>query len=464
MTGLALRWRSSHREVVADLADRLASLAFAILVVTSPMAARFNLARRPIEAVSPVYSDFLLPFTYVGMLGILGLWAVSVACRPRRVDPGPAFVWIPVVGLLAVAVAGVPGSIDPALAGFNVLRLLVMVGIGAYVINEIDGLERLAVPLMLMIGLEAIVAIGQAVLQRSVGLTWLYELRAGVDFIGASVIATADGSRWLRAFGLSAHANILGGVMAFGLLLLAAVQGDRLRVRVVRLAVFALGVVVLFLTFSRSAWVGFGVGLGVAVVMLAVRGDRAGVRRWAAAAITAGAVGLVLAVPFAAQLAARSTLAGPIPTEVRSIDERIALARVTLEVIADHPILGTGLGTLPLALPTTTSDFEFAYQPVHVVALDAAAETGLLGLLCYLALVIAPWIALVRIRARWTRSLAWTSAAMAAGTVIGLFDYYTWAPTAGRTWAWLVLGLWVVAYRRASASGPVSAAGDPPGS
>ena len=36
------------------------------------------------------------------MIVIFGLWAVSVACRPRPVDLGPRFVWLPVVGLLVV--------------------------------------------------------------------------------------------------------------------------------------------------------------------------------------------------------------------------------------------------------------------------------------------------------------------------------------------------------------------------
>src|SRR4029077_2379820 len=118
----------------------------------------------------------------------------------------------------------------------------------------------------------------------------------------------------------------------------------------VRLMVFAAGVAVLFLTFSRGAWIAFAVGLAVAIVLLALRGGRAEIRRWAGAALVALVVSVVLGVPFAAQIAARTTLAGPIPTEVRSIDERIALARVTLDVIAAHPLLGTGLGTLPIVL------------------------------------------------------------------------------------------------------------------
>jgi O-antigen ligase len=455
MTSLVVRWRSSPRAVVGDVADRLAALAFAVLIVTSPMAARFDLDVRQIPDVAASYTDLLLPYTYVGILVILGLWLVSVVCRPRRLDPGPAFVWVPAIGLVLAAVAGIPFSIEPGLTAFNVVRLLIVLGIAVWVINEVDDLDRLAVPLMLMIGIEAVIAFGQAVLQRSIGLRWLSELRTGVNFAGASVIATADGSRWLRVFGLTAHPNILGGVIAIGLLLLATVRDGTRRSMLVRLVVFAAGVAVLFLTFSRSAWIAFGVGLGVAIVMLALRRDRVEVRRWAGAALVTVVVSVVLGVPFAAEIAARTTLAGPIRTEVRSIDERIALARVTLDVIAENPLLGTGLGTLPIVLRGTAEDYEYAYQPAHVVVLDAAAETGVVGLLCYIALLIGPWIALARIRDRWTPWLAGTSAALAAVAVIGLFDFYTWAPTAGRTWAWIVLGLWVVAYRKALAT-PVS--------
>lgn len=458
MTGLATGWRSGHGETVAHLADRLAWYAFAILVVASPLAARFDLRERSVDLVAPVYTDFLLPWTYVGMLGIVALWAVSLVCRPRAVDVGPRFIWLPLVGLAVVAIAGVPGSIDPPLAAFNVARLLVVVGLGVYVVNEIDGLERLAVPIMLMIGLEAAIGFGQVVLQRSLGLQWLNEIRMDVNTSNSSVVGAADGSRWLRAYGLTAHPNILGGILAFALLLLAAVQGENRRARAVRLAVLGLGAALLFLTFSRAAWVGFAVGLAVAVVMLAVRGDREGIRRWAAAAAVTALVGLVLAVPFAAQLGARATITGPVPTEIRSIDERIALIDLTLAVVAERPFLGTGLGTLPLAMAEGEPDFAFAYQPAHLVPLDVAAETGLVGLACYLVLAVAPWVALVRIRSRWTRSLAWTSAALAAVTVVGLFDFYTWGPTAGRTWAIIVLALWVVAYRGALGGRP---AGEP---
>ncbi|HEX6867893.1 MAG TPA: hypothetical protein VF119_03760, partial [Candidatus Limnocylindrales bacterium] len=294
VTDTAVAERATPRDRVADATDRLAWYAFAALIVTSPMAARIKLRDRSLDMVAPVYTDVLLPWTYVGVLVIVGLWAVSLACRPRPIDLGPRFIWLPVVGLLIASAAGAPGSIDPPLAAFNVARLLVVVAIGVYVVNEIDGIERVAVPIMLMIGVEAVVGFGQVIGQRSLGLVWLQEIRMAVGASNSSVVGAADGSRWLRAYGLSSHPNVLGGILAFAMLLLAGAQEASRRARLVRLAVLGLGAVLLFLTFSRAAWIGFGVGLLVTVAMLAFRGDRAGVRRWASAVAVTALVGAVL--------------------------------------------------------------------------------------------------------------------------------------------------------------------------
>jgi O-antigen ligase len=148
-------------------------------------------------------------------------------------------------------------------------------------------------------------------------------------------------------------------------------------------------------------------------------------------------------------LAARTDASGLIATETRSIDEREALAAQANQLFIDHPLLGVGLGGLPLAMQAANPTFSYTYQPAHVVLLDVAAETGVLGGLLYLALLMTPWLALVRVRERWTPELAAASAALAAVTLVGFFDYYTWTYPAGRIWTWLVLGVWAVAYRRA---------------
>jgi hypothetical protein len=67
---------------------------------------------------------------------------------------------------------------------------------------------------------------------------------------------------------------------------------------------------------------------------------------------------------------------------------------------------------------------------------------------------IAPWILAWRARQTWTRELAAASAALAALTVVSLFDYYPWTFPAGRIWWWLGIALWLVAWRRTTAGAP----------
>jgi O-antigen ligase len=452
------------RATAAWWAARLAAFSFAVVIVLSPFAARFDLLARPSRLVAPAYTDVLVPWAYVAMVVTLGLWAMSMVLRPRPVRLGPAFIWIPAAGLLGVSAIGAFVSIDPKLAAFNVAKLAVTIALGWYVVNEVDRLERLIVPVLLMVGSQAVIAIIQGATQHAVGLTLLQELRLAPGAPGVSIVATAEGARWIRAYGLTAHPNILGGVLAFGLLVIAAAQGTPRSTRLVRMTVFGLGVVALALTFSRAAWIAFAIGLVVAIAMLAIRRDRAAVRSWLVAAVTVAVIAVALAVPFAPYLAARATISGPVATEQHSIDERLALSALALRVFADHPLLGTGLGTLPKAMKATEPAFAFSYQPAHVVLIAAAAETGIAGGLFALALVVAPWLALARARRRWTRSLAAASAGVAAVKVVGLFDFYTWTAAAGRTWAWILLGLWVVAYRLATDGRDEAQPGSDPGS
>jgi O-antigen ligase len=211
-----------------------------------------------------------------------------------------------------------------------------------------------------------------------------------------------------------------------------------------------LAAVALLLTFSRGAWLALVVGLAVVGMMLLMGGARSALRSLA----LAGAVGALSVAPFALAfvpaLAARTDAAGPISTEVRSIAERGATVELTAQVFARHPITGVGLGGLPLAQHALAPAFADAYQPASFVLLDAAAETGIAGAALYLVIFAVPWLALWRARGRWTLDLAAASGALAAITVIGLFDYYTWTYPAGRIWAWLALGMWAVAYQSAT--------------
>jgi O-antigen ligase len=346
----------------------------------------------------------------------------------------------------------VPFSQDRALAAFNAVTLLGFILLALYVLNEVRSVSQLAPAVAVMIVVQAVVAIAQVVSQKSFGLTGLGELSLDPAVSGVSIVWTDHAPRLLRAYGMSDHPNILGGVLAASLLVLAA-SFARAREATLPLlaAVFAVGVAALLVTFSRAAALGLVAGLAFVLLTLAGRRDWRVLKLW----LGAGAAALLITAPFLKPYSPYlGTRVNPTPqavgsTEERSLGERDALARNTNEIFVDHPVVGVGAGVLPIAMRAAFPDFGYDYAPAHVVVLVVAAETGIFGAFAYGTLVVAPWLLLWLRRQRLTPELIGVSGALLALAVVGLFDYYTWSLTSGRIWFWLVLGLWVVAYRNA---------------
>lgn len=144
--------------------------------------------------------------------------------------------------------------------------------------------------------------------------------------------------------------------------------------------------------------------------------------------------------------------------EIRSVEERASLTDAAWSLIRRRPVLGVGLGGFATAMyDLLAGEVGYPiYQPVHNVMLLAAAELGVLGGVSWLALVIAPWVALWRRRktVRMTGWLAGLSAAMAALALVSLIDAYTWASHQGRLLHWTILGLWAREWGQISEPAP----------
>lgn len=448
------------RLAAASATRRLAAAGFGAAIVLSPLRAGLLVATRP---QPPLYAGFTDLFASAGDLaavGTLALWLASVVLGRRPVHFGPTFLRWPVAALLVLAVAGAAWSLDPVLTLWSAAGLGVAVGLAIYALNEVDELGWLALPIGTMVAVEAAVGIGQVLRQGSVGLAGLGELSLDPRVNGTSVVAATATDRLLRAYGLTDHPNILAGLLAIGLVLLAAGLvgtgrvaggGTRRRTLAPGVLVLAAGTVALALTFSRAAWIALVVGLLAALALHGLRRDGRAARRLVAVAAGIAAIALVVGLPLGRYVAARLDVISPqTDTELMSIGERIILADATHAVFVAHPLVGTGLATLPLAVMRARPALTFDYQPASIVVLDVLAETGVLGAVCYGLIMVAPLVAMAKRRDAWTRDLVAATAALVAVTVIGFFDYYTWSYPAGRIWAWLVLGLWAGAYLRAT--------------
>ncbi len=263
-------------------------------------------------------------------------------------------------------------------------------------------------------------------------LKWPGEVNAAM--LGASVVQLADGTRWLRAYGTTPHPNILGG------LALVFLAGPALwflaggRWRWLAAPVLMGGVVLLGLTFSRSA----ALGGAAAACVLAFQHRRFARARLPALLALAAVGAIVVAVPLSRLMATR-VIGLEVPTENQSIQVRNWMTEQALIMIRAHPVQGVGIGNYAIALADQAPG-TYAIEPEHNALLLIAAELGLPG-----ALILA--VILASVAAGILRAPDSPGAAVAAALLIGmfvmaLFDHYLWTLAPGRAAVWLALGLW----------------------
>jgi putative inorganic carbon (HCO3(-)) transporter len=298
--------------------------------------------------------------------------------------------------------------------------------------------------------LQAVVALPQFYLRSSIGLRRLGEITVNAAWSGASVVMVGE-QRWLRAYGLAQHPNLLAGCLMTMLLVVGGYYlMQRGWSRLLHLLALSLGLAALLLTFSRAAWLGLLLGSGAMLLLLLWAWRR---KQWAP---NWAAIGLLVAVlsfivigfvVFNWQLL--QPRRGPTSqgTEIRSVQSRAIQVPASGALIQMHPVLGVGLGNYPMALYSFAREMVAAYpvyQPVYNVVLLVTAELGILGGILWVSLISLPWLNLwlhrlqVQIAPWW----AGLSGALLALTAVSFFDFYVWTSHQGRLVFWLVLGLW----------------------
>lgn len=448
----------SLRVRLRDFARPVARLMFALTIVALPWRLRVSILSRSRGTIFGDYTDFLLFLPDMLLLLTLSMWLLSLLQRPRQISLGPVFISLPLLGVTLMGLVSVAASSDPALSLYHSLRLLFLFGFYLYIVNEVHSIEELVLPAGLLIFIQAVVGILQSLLQRSIHLRALGEYPLDPAWSGVS-IARANGENFLRAYGLSDHPNILGGCLAFALLILSVkyVASRPSAWRAILSAIFCLGSLALLVTLSRSAWLAFIAGSLLAGWLFFQTGRYRAARHWLG--LYTGS--LILLIPFLFSLASYLGMRlgfnesfTDATLEQQSLGERHLLNQAANQLFSEQPLTGIGLGAFPVALSEKFPDFAVDYQPAHLVLLDAAAETGIFGALFYALLLISPWLALwlSRKQISSTPSLIGASALLLAVSLVGLFDYYTWLLVPGRLLSWLSWGLWGSFYLSARGS------------
>ncbi|MDQ4035249.1 MAG: O-antigen ligase family protein [Chloroflexota bacterium] len=194
--------------------------------------------------------------------------------------------------------------------------------------------------------------------------------------------------------------------------------------RAVRIGLVVVGVPLVILSGSRSAWLAIGAGLVVGLLPWAW--ERRSRLRWPRRITPRGAV---IGLGTLALGVLGMALVVPRLTAVTSLLYRGALWRDTLAAWITDPLLGIGPGFMPYARQAAAEDFSFPVRQPHShnLPLGVLGDAGLIGLgaalvlVGTLALVAGPW------RAR--TAVGRTAAVVLVGLGVGgLFEDLTFIP------------------------------------
>lgn len=365
----------------------------------------------------------------------IGTWLLAGAPRARDLFSPRRRVWsLSLIGLMAWAAASTLWANEPSTAIALTLRLILWMCVAWRMACDPLPPAGMARVLLISLGVQSVVGVWQFAIQHYVGLTDLGELPVTLNYPNVSVIVVGA-QPIIRAYGLSGHPNVLGGfavvalTIGTGWLWQAAGRGRQLGV-----SVWLLGLLVLSLTFSRSAWLGGLIGFGA----------------WARSRPPLMhkpiGRGLIIGVSMAV---AWLMVFGPLllqrldvidhPTERVSIDERLRQVTQALTQIRTRPLIGAGEGNFNV--------IGVDGQParVHNVPLLIAADLGLPGLgfwLIGVGGVFAAWLDRLR-RSPHSIWAAVFGVALSAMLVIAQFDYYWWTSSQG-VYVWAVVTGWLM--------------------
>lgn len=288
------------------------------------------------------------------------------------------------ISLIFFILSNILLSVSPSLALYKWIKVLEFVFIVFYVYknNSSSFVYSFIGLLGFSIIYSSFIAIGQFVNQGSIGgmLYWLGERTFSSETPGIAQIVL-NGQLFLRPYATFPHPNALAGYTLVVLTLLAE-QGRTLNPIINRVGPYAiaLGLITILLSFSRSVWV---IGLGVIFFMFL---KKIKIDSVITTFITSVFIGLLL-VRLSLGVGGGYPLFSP---NEESFLVREQLMQASIDMIQHAPLIGVGLGNFIPALPLY-SDIPLranTLQPVHNIYLLIASETGVIGLVVFVGIIL----------------------------------------------------------------------------
>ncbi|MCG3175934.1 MAG: hypothetical protein MOGMAGMI_00871 [Candidatus Omnitrophica bacterium] len=312
-------------------------------------------------------STWSISLFVISSVALFVIGGTHLAVERRRPYPGESWQWALVAYVLVVGstllVSDYPYESFRGL--LKVARQALLCVCAVWVLSHPGRLRRCA---LLWMGVAAL----------TVADAWVQGLTGREPLLGRAMTPFhGDTLRWTGPY---KHANDFSAFLTLAVFPFLSGALDRASRKGARTlcAVGALATLIcLYQTYSRGAWIAVGVGV---VVLAFLRRDR-----WMGAAIVAAA----LWAAFLSPELARERIHSLFDPAAGTVRERRLLWAEAAAMIAERPVLGWGVNTyaknMPLFKPAGSAAPD--YQYAHNGYLQIASETGLVGLVVFLAAV-----------------------------------------------------------------------------
>jgi hypothetical protein len=384
-------------------------------------------------------------------------------------------IWIILSGLDLFIFISIFFAPDIILAVYRYVIFLLGVGLFWLIVKVKYDKIKLAIAFFSALIIQGIIAIQQFLTQSTFASKWLGMATHFSGEPGTSVVETrgVDGiaERWLRAYGSLDHPNVLGGLLAFGSIILIfyfihkkerifsenASEIDPLRGASAyakapvdrqddkkkkdesdkKFIIYHLSFIILFVsllfTFSRSAWLVFASGFLVIFIFNLIKKDTLAVKRLSGVMILLAVIFGAIFINYQNLFITRSSAAARL--EVKSFSERKMYLDDSFKLIKKNWLFGVGIGNYTKALANSNPKQPWYYlQPVHNVFLLIWVETGIFGLLFFLAFLANLFWRTIKKKNALGLSL------LLGLVIIMSLDHYLWSLHFGVLSFWLLAG------------------------
>lgn len=385
----------------------------------------------------------IAPFTSTTMIGgvLLGcaaFWVLWLLCSDAVGGMTPIHLLVLLYWTIATLATAVSPVRTAALEGWSKLTLYLML---FALMSRVLRSPRLRSALILVYLLTALIVSVYGIRQ------WFF----GADALATWVDVESSLKGTTRVYSFLGNPNLLAAYLLpaciFSGAAVFAWKGWMSKALAVLMVV--LNSACLVLTFSRGGWIGFVAG-GFALVLLMVQWWSVYLPRfwqkWAMPLVFLASAAFVLAAVMTVDALRDRVLSIFAGREDSSNNFRLNVWAAVQDMIRDRPILGIGPGND--AFNKVYPRFQrtgFTALSAYSVILEIAVETGLVGLSCFLWLLLVTftrgWERLQQLRQSTNREGFWLMAAIASmiGMLAhGLVDTVWYRPQVSTIWWFLV--------------------------